>query len=176
MEVRICQGYSESFERVRPSGRPPKYCGVTCRTRANNKRQEGLIGNSETCWPRSPNIEEQVCAEYLSGLSTESLKVQYGVNAETIRRVLRRNGVALRHRNASTARKRVKGARVKDKDGYVHLLVDPGDALYVMTQAWGNIPEGNARYALEHRVVMARHIGRPLYPWENVHHKNGDRA
>lgn len=71
--------------------------------------------------------------------------------------------------------KRFKGFRRLDrKSGYYHRAVYPGHWLY---ESMGNNGRrGFCRYILEHRYVMAEHVGRPLKPWEHVHHKDRDRA
>lgn len=48
------------------------------------------------------------------------------------------------------------GTRVLDKDGYIKLKTIDG-------------------FIGEHRVVMAEHIGRKLFHYESVHHRNGQR-
>lgn len=58
----------------------------------------------------------------------------------------------------------VSSKRNNNRDGYVIIKV-PGH------------PEAKATgWALEHRVVMSDHLGRPLLAHENVHHINGVRS
>lgn len=57
--------------------------------------------------------------------------------------------------------------------GYVLETVDPSDPMACM--GYGS-NSGRRPAVMQHRLVMARHLGRPLAPGETVHHINGDRA
>ena len=56
-------------------------------------------------------------------------------------------------------------ARRKRADGYVHNNIKPDSPFYAMAERDGDIKE--------HRLMMARYLGRLLYPEEIVHHENG---
>jgi hypothetical protein len=50
-----------------------------------------------------------------------------------------------------------------DANGYVYIKAP--DSPEARKGGWG----------AEHRIVMAQHLGRALWPDESVHHRNGDR-
>ena len=58
-----------------------------------------------------------------------------------------------------------KGGRIIHADGRISILVRPDDFFYPMANARG--------YVQEHRLVVAKKLGRCLQSWETVHHKDG---
>jgi len=105
------------------------------------------------------------------GYKTHYYYIWYGcVDCGKARWVQLCKGKPVRERCSSCAHKgnrahQWKGGRILDSMGYIMVLVRPNDFFYPMTQKCG--------YVREHRFVMAKHLGRCLSVWENVHHKNG---
>jgi hypothetical protein len=64
-----------------------------------------------------------------------------------------------------------KGGRVRLSGGYIGAYVHEDDPMIGMAKHGAR--NGRCRYVLEHRLVMARHLGRPLTSLEVIHHKNG---
>lgn len=57
-----------------------------------------------------------------------------------------------------------KGGVFKTKGGYIELYIYPDNLFFPMASKTHRVKE--------HRLIMAKHLGRCLNPWEIVHHRN----
>jgi len=65
-----------------------------------------------------------------------------------------------------------KGGKTKTVDGYIAIYVDRLDPYFPMVGSsfrWGG-------YVLEHRLVVAKSLGRCLKSWEIIHHKDSNKT
>lgn len=96
---------------------------------------------------------QTACAAYESGKTVPEIAADLGRSRSTVYRALTDEGVQMRKRGP-----RVKvGAVCQGGQGYLSERTEDG-------------------WELQHRVVMARTLGRPLRSDEQVHHINGDRT
>jgi transposase-like protein len=113
---------------------------------------------------RFTNTQKREMADrYRAGESIYALAKAYGAIPQSVYKILVSLGVEMRYHG------RFEGRATKTEAGYVRVQVDKSDPIAV-AMGWVN------GFVMEHRLVMARHLGRPLREEENVHHINGDRA
>jgi transposase len=102
------------------------------------------------------------------GWGYDQIAVKFNSSGSTIRRFLLDMEVELRPGKAKGQKHGSwVGGRVKVGD-YTGVLIERTNPMWSMAHQTG--------YVLEHRLIMARALGRPLHEHETVHHVNGDKT
>lgn len=109
--------------------------------------------------PLTDEQQRRVIELRKQGMRIQDIGFEIGRGPQMVVRCLREHGLAARRPPA-------RRPRIND-EGYVTVFVPPDDPMASMAR--------NGGYVLEHRLVMGRHLGRPLLPSETVHHRNGIR-
>jgi hypothetical protein len=122
--------------------------------------------------PRHPPIApvSKLLRWHKSGLSCRQIAIRLSTYPNKIADALRDAGHEIsdgRTRRGS-ASPIFKGKRRPEPEGYFTIVLDPHEYWLRGSRSGTDM--------LEHRLVMARSLGRPLLDNETVHHKNGDKG
>lgn len=146
------------------------------RIRRVGKIPPGSVCSFELC--DRPQESRGLCSGHASqdraGVELHELKKSLaGVicRFEPCGRSARAKGLCAAHRRQELAGKPLTELAIRKGDGFIN-----SDGYRVLCRPGHPNARGRRGIILEHRFVMAEHLGRPLLPEENVHHKYGDRA
>ena len=141
-----------------------KHYGVTNGTVLVSLRKAG-IEIRESKPPLSAEEKEEIVRLYKEGVSMKEIGKRLGRMEATIRNFLNkshRDIVRPRFASGEQASGWKGGRFVHKGSGYVYVRIYEDDPFFGMANSNG--------YILEHRLVMARHLGRLLHKTESVHH------
>lgn len=147
-----------------------RYGGSTLSVR-NCLKRNGIVSKpGRARWREfTPEQVAEMGKMWEDGASQRAIAIAFGTDKQIVSRLLRRIGhVPVRRYYHAKGEKHGswKGGRIK-MHGYDAVAVEPDSPFIGMATRLG--------YVLEHRLVMAQILGRPLTSSETVHHINGVR-
>lgn len=112
--------------------------------------------------------KQQILDWYSSGLSMKAIASKIGRSVHVVARRVRAAGLSRPWGGSGHQHSMWAGGRNKAGDGYWKIWISQDDPMASM--------RGKAGYVKEHRLVLARKLGRPILDSETVHHIDGDKA
>lgn len=134
------------------------------------KANGGTLNPKGQQYRRFTNEEiERIKHMNAQGISQTVIATVLKTNQNMISRVMRENGILPYRSQHARGEKHGswKGGKHINVGGYYEVLLEPSDPMFSMRNRQGYTPE--------HRLVMAKKLGRPLARNETVHHINGDK-
>ncbi len=114
----------------------------------------------------SPDIQKQIESYWLNGFSAHTIGTNLSFDRKTICEWLEKQGYDVEPRYlAGINHGSYKDGKTHDSHGYILILMDKSDPYFPFMA-------NKSGYCYEHRLVMAKHLGRPLSSQETVHHIN----
>jgi transposase len=118
--------------------------------------------------PRMTDEEKlKVIELYKSGLNFKEVAIAAGRSEGTVMRLIHNHPEIVRSNGPGPRSPTWSGGKWADSQGYMQAWVADDDLMACMRVG---------TYVPEHRLVMARKLGRPLRRTETVHHIDGNRA
>ena len=124
-------------------------------------KEIGRGGHAQYIWHACEGCGKERWVQFNKG-KPEALRCRYCCFSVEVKAKL---GELCRKQFSGEKNANWKGGRHITTEGYVRVTIQPDDFFYPMRNNDGYVPE--------HRLIMAKKLGRCLASWELVHHKNG---
>lgn len=123
---------------------------------------------AQTRWVKPEEVKEMIRLYTEEKLSQAQIGAKFNFSQVVVSRILREQGIKTRRDSMGRGEGHGNwgGGKTVTPQGYVQVSISADDPMAVMRTRSG--------YVMEHRLVMAQALGRPLNDWESVHHIDGD--
>jgi transposase len=111
---------------------------------------------------------EEIIEMYQGGMSMRDIAARIGRSTHVVLRRIKAAGISRPYQGSGPDHSGWKGERIEAGQGYWKVWIPPDDPMAIMRTHQG--------YVKEHRLVMARKLGRPLLDTETVHHRDDNRS